>query len=155
MPPMVPKAYRSRRRLAEDLGIEFLGPVEYKNWPDHWAETRRHLFHDIAKLGESKFGIFEGGNQTDTVERPWRGQIKTRATRGQVPGRGKKRVKLEGVIGTLSALPVYGRAVLSNLRDRLLRSEIEAAVESSHAQTLSVDERRKHRMPCRCPGTLG
>ncbi|KAL3489166.1 hypothetical protein BJX62DRAFT_239389 [Aspergillus germanicus] len=78
MPPMDPEEYQSRSRLAEGEGIKFLGPLESENWPAHWPETRRNLFHDITRLGDSRFGDFQGGGSD---EKPWRAQIKSRAAR--------------------------------------------------------------------------
>ncbi|KAL5044206.1 hypothetical protein BDW71DRAFT_209612 [Aspergillus fruticulosus] len=157
MPPMPPEEYRSRCRLAEDLNIEFLGPLEPEKWPTHWPETRRQLFHDIVKLGDSRFGTFEGNYSTG---KPWRAQIKRRAVKlaylaDRCRGEGKNepswRASLEHEVLYRFTVEVS----CPRCRARLWRSEIEAAVESSDSQALSLDERRKHRMPCRCPEGLG
>ncbi|KAL2808864.1 hypothetical protein BJX63DRAFT_16434 [Aspergillus granulosus] len=157
MPPMPAKEYRSRHRLAEDLGIEFLGPLEGEAWLATWPETRRQLFHDIYKLGYSQFGTFEGG---DSTERPWRAQIKARAAKlAYLAARCRKEGKNESSWRASLEHEVLYRFTVEvscpTCRDRLWRSEIEAAVESNDAQALSLEERRKHRMPCRCPAGLG
>ncbi|KAL6229951.1 hypothetical protein BDW75DRAFT_83468 [Aspergillus navahoensis] len=157
MPPMPHEEYRSRYRLAEDLNIEHLGPLEPEKWPTHWPELRRHLFHDIVKLGESRFGTFEGSYSTG---KPWRAQVKRRAVklayladrcRGEGKNESSWRASLEHEVLYRFTVEVS----CPTCRARLWRSEIEAAVESSDSQALSLDERRKHRMPCRCPEGLG
>ncbi|KAL4999862.1 hypothetical protein BDV10DRAFT_200521 [Aspergillus recurvatus] len=157
MPHMPPEEYRSRCRLAEDLNIKFLRHLEPEKWPTHWPETRRHLFHDIVKLGDSRFGTYEGSYSTG---KPWRAQIKRRAAKLAYPadrcrGEGKNepswRASLEHEVLYRFTVEVS----CPTCRARLWRSEIEAAVESSDSQALSLDERRKHRVPCRCPEGLG
>ncbi|KAL2869531.1 uncharacterized protein BJX67DRAFT_347534 [Aspergillus lucknowensis] len=152
MASMPADEYRSRHRLTERLNIEYLGPLEPETWPVHWPETRRHLFHDIVKLGDSKFGTFEGRHSTG---RPWRAQIKRRAAKlaylaDRCRGEGKNepswRASLEHEVFYRFTVEVS----CPTCRARLWRSEIEAAVESSDSQALSLDERRKHRTPCRC-----
>lgn len=81
MAPMEPEEYQTRHRHAGHKGIKYLGPIESENWPSHWPETRRKLFHDITTLGKSIFGEFDAGYASDSNEKPWRGQIKPRAAK--------------------------------------------------------------------------
>ncbi|OJJ04013.1 hypothetical protein ASPVEDRAFT_54268 [Aspergillus versicolor CBS 583.65] len=159
MAPMAPAEYQSRHRHADRKGIKYLGPIESENWPSHWPETRRQLFHDITTLGKSIFGDFNAGNTGDSNEKPWRGQIKPRAAKlavlaARCRGEGKNerswRASLEHEVLHRFTVEVS----CPTCRDRLWRSEIEAAVESTEEQALSLDERRRNRMPCRCPEGL-
>ncbi|OKL63648.1 hypothetical protein UA08_00507 [Talaromyces atroroseus] len=47
------------------------------------------------------------------------------------------------------------RGKVPTCRDRLWRSEIEAAIESTEAQAATLEDRRRQRTPCRCPGGWG
>ncbi|KAL4962169.1 uncharacterized protein BDV14DRAFT_210694 [Aspergillus stella-maris] len=157
MPPMPPEDFCSRDRFAEQQGIVFLGPIEPESWPAHWPETRRRLFNHIVNLGDLKFGTFEASNSD---EMPWRAQIKQRAVKLAYLARrcgaeGKNesswRFSLEHEVLNRFTVEVS----CPTCRARLWRSEVEADVELSDAQALSLDERRRKRTACRCSVTLG
>ncbi|KAL5341914.1 hypothetical protein BJX70DRAFT_405308 [Aspergillus crustosus] len=155
MPPMPPEEYQSRHRLTEQQGIHFLAALEPMEWLHRWPEDRRRLFHDIRELGRFEFDAFNERAQRDIGEKPWRAQTKRRAIRlahrarrCREQGKNERSWRLSLESEALERFTVEVSCPIC--RARLWRSEIEASVEASSAQGLSLEERREKRMPCRC-----
>ncbi|KAL4944074.1 hypothetical protein BDV06DRAFT_188256 [Aspergillus oleicola] len=153
---MPPRERRSRLEHAERLGIEFLDPIEPEEWPPDWPEARRHLFRDIKTLGGRDFHGYHNTATSDVNEKPWRGQVKRKAVRlAFLARRGRKEGRNEPSWRGSLEPEVFHRFTVEvscpTCRDRLWRSEIEAAIESTETQVLPLEERRKQRKPCRCP----
>ncbi|KAB8200756.1 hypothetical protein BDV34DRAFT_232037 [Aspergillus parasiticus] len=157
---MGPEEYQSRQELLDRFHIKFLGSIEPEDWPEHWPETRRRLFRDVATLGEKRYHDFDEGVSIDAIEKPWRGQIKRRAARLVVLA---KRCRREGSVESgwrarIEHEVLYRFTVevsCPTCRERLWRSEIEAAFESIETEAPSLEDRRRQRKPCRCPAKWG
>ena len=74
---MNPNEYNLRLRWADQLGIEFLGPVG----PDRWPQTHERLFADVHKLGRRIYDSFVESISIDSIEKPWRNSMRRRADR--------------------------------------------------------------------------
>lgn len=74
---MQPSEYLTRRELAEEYNIHFLGPVQSCRWP----ETHRRLFADVQKLGKQDFKSYVENITVDSIDKPWRARTRWRAKR--------------------------------------------------------------------------
>jgi hypothetical protein len=74
---MSPNEHNLRLRWADELGIEFLGPVERVRWP----QNHERLFADVHKLGSRTYDNFVESISIDSIEKPWRNSVRRRADR--------------------------------------------------------------------------
>ncbi|OOQ87554.1 hypothetical protein PEBR_15558 [Penicillium brasilianum] len=148
--------YNLRLRTAEQLGIEFLGPVE----PSDWPQSHRRLFADVNKLGRRTYDEFVESISIDSIEKPWRNSIRCRADRlcklarcalEERKRENSWRFSIENEIMHRFSVEV----ACPRCRDRLWESEIPAATDGDIVQAESLETRRQKRKPCRCPPTWG
>ncbi|KAL3473918.1 hypothetical protein BJX99DRAFT_272002 [Aspergillus californicus] len=143
--------YQARWDYTKVLKIRFLGPVPPANWP----RAHQRLFGDIQKLGDQKYSAFAESVSIDSIEKPWRGQIKQRAARLVVRSRMSRndRKNEAGWRFTIEPEVLYRFTVevtCPRCRSRLWQSEIEAAVQSSEPFAESLEARRQRRQRCEC-----
>lgn len=74
---MQAQEYLTRRQLADQFNIHFLGPVQSGRWP----ETHSRLFADVQKLGDQKFDSYRESITVDSIDKPWRTRTSLRAKR--------------------------------------------------------------------------
>lgn len=67
--------YLTRRELADQLNIFFLGPVQSGRWP----KTHSRLFADVQQLGKQEFEAYRESITVDSIVKPWRARTKLRA----------------------------------------------------------------------------
>ncbi|GFF56211.1 hypothetical protein IFM58399_10261 [Aspergillus lentulus] len=153
---MSPNEYNLRLRWADELGIEFLGPVERARWP----QTHERLFADVHKLGRRTYDNFVESISIDSIEKPWRNLVRRRADRlrkladyawEERKNESSWRFAVENEIMHRFSVEV----ACPKCRNRLWESEIPAATGGDLMLVESLQTRRQKRKPCRCPPTWG
>lgn len=82
--------YRTRRKLADQFNIHFLGPVQ----SDRWPETHSRLFADVQQLGKQEFKAYRESITIDSIDKPWRARTQLRAKKLAAMG---KKYRNEGL----------------------------------------------------------
>ncbi|KUL88773.1 hypothetical protein ZTR_03545 [Talaromyces verruculosus] len=148
--------YLTRRELADQLNIYFLGPVQSGRWP----KTHSRLFADVQQLGKQEFEAYKESITVDSIVKPWRARTKLRAKKLAAMG---KKYRDEGIRERgwrLNIEPeVFQRfsaeVICPECRSRLWESDFNAAVDDLEPFAEALKRRRLKRTACECPEHMG